>query len=160
MSETQKDVRPLKSSAARLTGPALESRYRFILWLVPAREFMPGLRPGSKCDTVSPWLSRPTRLHCRDAARSRRSRPTGYGARPRDRGRVLRMSGLVTRADLRADLASLERNKPRNLRSANRNRNTTDNRSNNGFRVARTLSSRSRRRHGGAGSAVSVQGGS
>ena len=52
-------------------------------------------------------------------------------------------------------------NKPRNLRSANRNRNTTDNRNNNnGFRVARTLNSRSRRRHGGAGSAVSVQGGS
>ena len=31
-------------------------------------------------------------------------------------------------------------NKPRNLRSANRNRNTTENRNNNnGFRVARTL---------------------
>ena len=52
-------------------------------------------------------------------------------------------------------------NKPRNLRSANRNRNTTDNRNNNnGFRVARTLSSPSRRRYGDAGSAVSVQGGS
>ena len=52
-------------------------------------------------------------------------------------------------------------NNPRNLRAANRNRNTTGNRNdNNGFRVARTLSSWNRRRYGAAGRAVSVQGGS
>ena len=52
-------------------------------------------------------------------------------------------------------------NNPRNLRSANRNRNTAGNRNNNnGFRVARTLKSRNRWRHGAAGRAVSVQGGS
>ena len=45
-------------------------------------------------------------------------------------------------------------NNPRNLRSANRNRNTTGNRNNNnGFRVARTLRSRRRRAHGRAGCA-------
>ncbi|MCY4214333.1 MAG: hypothetical protein OXF68_11995 [Gammaproteobacteria bacterium] len=51
-------------------------------------------------------------------------------------------------------------NKPRNLRSANRNRNNPGNRNNNnGFRVARTLNSRSQRSHGAGGRAVSVQGG-
>ena len=41
---------------------------------------------------------------------------------------------------------------PRNLRSANRNRNTTANRNdNNGFRVARTLDGPSRRPHGATG---------
>ena len=50
-------------------------------------------------------------------------------------------------------------NKPRNLRSANRNRNEAGNRNNkNGFRVARTLDRRSRCPHGGAGRAASVQG--
>ena len=45
-------------------------------------------------------------------------------------------------------------NRPRNLRSANRNRNSTGNRNNNnGFRIASTLRRRSRRPHGGAGSA-------
>ena len=45
-------------------------------------------------------------------------------------------------------------NKPGNLRSANRNRNTAGNRNNNnGFRVARTLSSRSWRPQGAAGCA-------
>ncbi len=44
MSETQEDVRPVKSSAARLTGPALESHYRFILWLVPAVDRFPRSR--------------------------------------------------------------------------------------------------------------------
>ena len=44
---------------------------------------------------------------------------------------------------------------PRNLRSANRNRNTTANRNdNNGFRVARTLDSPSRRPHGATGCAT------
>ena len=43
-------------------------------------------------------------------------------------------------------------NKPRNLRAANRNRNTTGNRNNNvGFRVARTLEGRNRGRHGAFG---------
>ena len=46
-------------------------------------------------------------------------------------------------------------NNPRNLRSANRNRNTTGNRNdNNGFRVARTLDGPSRRPHGAAGRAT------
>ena len=168
--------------------------------------------------------------HRRDAARGRYFRATGYGPRPRYRGRVLRghvgvghprgsssglgqsgaaacpvgrrrcaycrdgrreLVGTAGRLSRRArgHLASpsndLPRrvvrpvavawplpprrvlrggswnNQPRNLRSANRNRNNTDNRNNNnGFRVARTLSSPSRHRYGGAGSAVSVQGGS
>ena len=52
-------------------------------------------------------------------------------------------------------------NNPRNLRAAYRNRNTTGNRNNNsGFRVARTLKGRNRRRHGADGRALSVQGGS
>ena len=52
-------------------------------------------------------------------------------------------------------------NNPRNLRAANRNRNTTGNRNNNsGFRVARTLKGRNHRRHGADGRALSVQGGS
>ncbi len=47
----------------------------------------------------------------------------------------------------------------RALRAANRNRNDAGNRNNNnGFRVARTLKSRSRRRYGAAGRAMSVQG--
>ena len=46
-------------------------------------------------------------------------------------------------------------NKPRNLRSANRNRNTTENRNNNnGFRVIRTLVGQNRRHQGVAGSAT------
>jgi formylglycine-generating enzyme required for sulfatase activity len=50
-------------------------------------------------------------------------------------------------------------NNPRNLRAANRNRNNTTNRNNNvGFRVASTLFRRSRRDHGLAGRALSVQG--
>lgn len=44
MSETQEEVRPVKSSSARLTGPALESHYRFILWLVPAVDRFPRSR--------------------------------------------------------------------------------------------------------------------
>ena len=46
-------------------------------------------------------------------------------------------------------------NKPRNLRSANRNRNSAGNRNNNsGFRIASTLHRRSRRPHGAAGARV------
>ena len=46
-------------------------------------------------------------------------------------------------------------NKPRNLRSANRNRNTTGKRNNNnGFRIARTLDGWSRCPQGGAGYAT------
>lgn len=44
MSENQENPRPVKSSAARLTGPALESHYRFILWLVPAVDRFPRSR--------------------------------------------------------------------------------------------------------------------
>jgi hypothetical protein len=48
---------------------------------------------------------------------------------------------------------------PRNLRSANRNRNEPDNRNNNlGFRPASTLARPSRTVHGPGGSAPSVQG--
>ena len=46
-------------------------------------------------------------------------------------------------------------NEPRNLRSANRNRNTAGERNdNNGFRIARTLDGPSRRPHGAAGRAT------
>ena len=50
-------------------------------------------------------------------------------------------------------------NNPQNLRSANRNRNTTDNRNNNiGFRVGQYAFRQSQRDHGRAGRALSVQG--
>ena len=50
-------------------------------------------------------------------------------------------------------------NQPENLRAANRNRNTTGKRNNNnGFRVARTLASGSRRSQGGAGRAYECPG--
>ncbi len=44
MSEKQEDLRPAKAGSARLTGPALESHYRFILWLVPAVDRFPRSR--------------------------------------------------------------------------------------------------------------------
>ncbi len=46
MSENQESGRDtsVKSSRARSTGPALESHYRFILWLVPAVDRFPRSR--------------------------------------------------------------------------------------------------------------------
>ena len=54
--------------------------------------------------------------------------------------------------------ADIVNNKSRNLRAANRNTNTTDNRNGHGFRVARTFCGRSGQPHAAAGRAVNVQG--
>ncbi len=44
LSGEQQERRTARAGAARATGPALESHYRFILWLVPAVERFPRSR--------------------------------------------------------------------------------------------------------------------
>jgi Sulfatase-modifying factor enzyme 1 len=100
-----------------------------------------------------PWISARRRgsltprmpIHGACAARS--SQTAGSPRRPTDEGSLAAPCRRVLRG-------GSWNNKPENLRSANRNRNNTDNRNNNiGFRVASTPSCRSFCVHGRAGRA-------
>src|SRR5262245_39674171 len=118
------------SQASRQVGPVLESHFRFLLWLVPALNRFPRDQKfllGDRIQTLGQNI-----LEALIEANYTRDR----------RGHLLRANmGLEKlRYFIRLAVEMHYLDRPRNLRSANRNRNQPDNRNNNvGFRVASTL---------------------
>ena len=117
---------------ARSTGAALEAHYRFVVWLVPTLERFPRSQKFLLGDRIQHTaLDILERLIEATYTRRRGSHLT------------LANIGLEKLRFLCRLARDSWNNKPSNLRAANRN--TTDNRNNNGFRVARPLDSRNRR---------------
>src|ERR1700680_3691356 len=135
---------------SKRTGAALEAHYQFLTWLVQAIERFPKSHKFTLGDRIVI-----TALDVLEALID--------ATYTKERTQHLRRANLGIEKlrfllRLAADLRLLEawtapcrrvvrggswNNNPQNLRSAKRNRNTTDNRNNNlGFRVGRTLSAR------------------